>query len=133
MAGYTLDVPEELYEALQKMAPYATYTYTDDDGGWDLLSPAGRSALTEDRVLDADLLNLYFEVLPQVATLFAKQHPRALNTFSAVPTPSAIKMPKAQLTPSSRWKKNAPKRKPTGRPLKRSSMRACPRKNATTG
>jgi len=73
MAGYTLDVPEELYEALQKMAPYATYTYTDEDGDWDLLSPAGHSALTEDRVLDADLLNLYFEVLPQVATLFAKQ------------------------------------------------------------
>ena len=69
MAGYTLDVPEELYEALQKMAPYATYTYTDEDGDWDLLSPAGHSALTEDRVLNADLLNLYFEVLPQIATL----------------------------------------------------------------
>lgn len=99
MAGYTLNIPEELYETLQQMAPYATYEYAEENNNWDLRSPEGESALGNNRQLSPELLKLYFEVLPQIATLFSQQHPNAVRKYSAVPTPNAINMPQAQLTP----------------------------------
>lgn len=100
MTGYTLNIPEELYEKLRRMARYAPYEYCEtDDDSWDLTAPDGIGALDQQRIMDAELINLYFEVLPQIATLFSQQHPKAVDKYSAVPTPNAINLPQAQLTP----------------------------------
>jgi hypothetical protein len=68
-----IDIPVELYARLQELSHLARYEYTEQEGTWTIQNPEGESLLDARRKISPEAAELYFTIMPLLASEFIAQ------------------------------------------------------------
>lgn len=86
-----IDIPVELYARLQELSHLARYEYTEQEGTWTIQNPEGESLLDARRTISPEAAELYFTIMPLLASEFIAQNEALVTAYRNAPKPAAVK------------------------------------------
>ena len=86
-----IDIPVELYARLQELSHLARYKYTEQEGTWTIQNPKGESLLDARRTISPEAAELYFTIMPLLASEFIAQNEALVTAYRNAPKPAAVK------------------------------------------